>query len=146
MISLQKNVIDMETELKASWSKIPDQRLSLTEDGIAYDGTPFSQVAHSEQLRIAIRIAMALNPKLRVIFISDYSLLDSESKETIRKMSEDEDYQIWAESVDTGEFGFYIEGGLVAKEQKQETTGLIEQAKIIEEHIHKEEGLSDPRD
>jgi len=127
---IEKNVTEMETALKASWSKIPDQKLSLTEDGIAYDGTPFSQIAYSKRLIIAIGIAMALNPKLRVIFISDYSLLDSESKETVKKMSDENGYQVWAESVDTGEFGFYIEDGLVAKE-------------ITE---HKQEEIADPRD
>jgi len=127
---IEKYVIEMDGALKASWSKIPDQRLSLTEDGIAYDGTPFSQIAYSEQLIIAIRISMALNPKLRVIFISGYSLLDSESKETVEKMSNDNDYQVWAESVDTGEFGFYIEDGKVKEE-------------ILK---HKEEGITDPRD
>ena len=128
---IEKNVTEMEMELKASWSKIPDQKLSLTEDGVAYDGIPLSQISYSEQLRIAIRIDMALNPKLRVIFISDYSLLDSESKETVRKMSDKEGYQVWAESVDKdAEFGFYIEDGKVKRE-------------VVE---HKEKSLSDPRD
>ncbi len=125
---IEENINNMEKQLKESWSKIPDQKLSLTEDGVAYDGTPFSQVAYSKRLIIAIGIAMALNPKLRVIFISDYSLLDSESKETVKKMSDENGYQVWAESVDTGEFGFYIEDGLVKEE-------------IIE---HKQEGY--PRD
>jgi len=127
---IDKNVLEMGAALLASWSKIPDQKLSLTEDGIAYDDTPFSQIAYSKRLIIAIGIAMALNPKLRVIFISDYSLLDSESKETVKKMSDENGYQVWAESVDTGEFGFYIEDGLVKEE-------------IIE---HKQEEIADPRD
>jgi len=125
---IDKNVLEMGAALLASWSKIPDQKLSLTEDGIAYEGIPFSQIAYSEQLKVAIGIAMALNPKLRVIFISDYSLLDSESKEAVKKMSDKEGYQVWAESVDTGEFGFLIEDGKVKEE-------------ILE---HKQEGY--PRD
>ena len=127
---IEKNVTDMEKQLKESWGNIPDQKLSLTEDGIAYDGTPYSQIAYSEQLKIAIGIAMALNPKLRVIFIPDYSLLDNGSKKQVREMSDEKGYQVWAESVETGEFGFYIEDGMVKKE-------------IIE---HKEEGIADPRD
>jgi len=48
-----------------------------------------------------------------------YSLLDNESKEMIRKMSIDEDYQIWAETVDdTGTVGFYIEEGEVKAENE----------------------------
>lgn len=128
---IEKSVAELEEGLKTSWAKIPDQKLSLTETGIAYDGIPYSQISYSEQLEIAIRIAMALNTELRVIRISDYSLLDDESKQKIRKMSKDENYQIWVETVDsTGEVGFYIENGEVKKE----------------EEIHIEEGLSDPRD
>lgn len=32
----------MENGLKENWHKIPDQKLSLTETEIAYDGTPYS--------------------------------------------------------------------------------------------------------
>jgi DNA repair ATPase RecN len=106
---------ELEQGLKKSWSKIPDQKLSLTEQGIAYNGIPYSQISFSEQLRVAMKIAMALNPKLRVIRIADYSLLDEESKKAIRQMSKDEHYQVWAETVDeTGEIGFYIENGEIA--------------------------------
>lgn len=80
----------MENGLKENWHKIPDQKLSLTETEIAYDGTPYSQIAFSEQLKVAIKIAMALNPKLRVIRIADYSLLDNESKEMIQQMARQE--------------------------------------------------------
>jgi DNA repair exonuclease SbcCD ATPase subunit len=109
----------MEDGLKETWHKIPDQKLSLTETDILYDGTPYTQIAFSEQLKIAMRIAMALNPKLRVIRISDYSLLDNESKEMIRQMAKSEDYQVWAEEVDeSGTKGFYIEEGKVKAENK----------------------------
>ena len=103
---------EMEDGLKKSWSKIPDQKLSLTEQGIAYDGTPFSQIASSEQLRASMRIAMALNSKLRVIRIADYTLLDEKSKKIVRQMTKDENYQVWGEVVDsTGKVGFYMEEG-----------------------------------
>ncbi len=109
---IEGKLAELEDGLKKSWSKIPDQKLSLTETGIAYNGIPYSQISFSEQLRIAMKIAMALNTKLRVIRISDYSLLDEESKKTIRQMSKDGNYQVWAEEVDdTGEVGFVIEDG-----------------------------------
>lgn len=107
--------------LKENWHKIPDQKLSLTEEGIAYDGTPYSQIAFSEQLKIAIKIAMALNPKLRVIRIADYSLLDNASKDMVRDMAKEFDYQVWAEEVDeTGTVGFYIEEGEIVAEENQQ--------------------------
>jgi DNA repair exonuclease SbcCD ATPase subunit len=114
---IEKSIAELEGGLKASWAKIPDQKLSLTETGIAYDSIPYSQISFSEQLKVAMKIAMALNTKLRVIRISDYSLLDEESKKTIRQMSKDENYQIWAETVDdTGTVGFYIEEGMIKNE------------------------------
>jgi len=36
-----------EDGLKENWHKIPDQKLSLTETEIAYDGTPFSQISRN---------------------------------------------------------------------------------------------------
>ena len=105
--------------LKENWHKIPDQKLSLTEDGIAYDGTPYPQIAYSEQLRLCIKIGMALNPKLKVLRISDWTLLDNRSKEVVRQMAREFGYQIWAEEVDdTGTIGFYIEEGEVKAENE----------------------------
>ncbi len=109
----------MEDGLKENWHKIPDQKLSLTETEIAYDGTPYSQISYSEQLKVCIKIGMALNPKLKVLRISDWTLLDNKSKETVRQMSKEFGYQIWAEEVDdTGTVGFYIEEGEVKAENE----------------------------
>jgi len=114
---IEENVIELENGLKKSWSKIPDQKLSLTEIGIAYNGIPFTQISFSEQMRISMGIAMALNTKFKVIRISDYSLLDDDSRKVIRQMAKDFGYQIIAEEVDsTGEIGFYMEEGEVKKE------------------------------
>jgi len=108
-----------EDGLKENWYKIPDQKLSLTETEIAYDGTPYSQISYSEQLKICIKIGMALNPKLKVLRISDWTLLDNRSKEVVRQMAKEFDYQIWAEEVDdTGTIGFYIEEGEVKRENE----------------------------
>ena len=108
-----------EDGLKENWYKIPDQKLSLTETEIAYDGTPYSQISYSEQLKICIKIGMALNPKLKVLRIADWTLLDNKSKETVRQMAKEFDYQIWAEEVDdTGTIGFYIEEGEVKQENE----------------------------
>jgi len=109
----------MEDGLKENWHKIPDQKLSLTETEIAYDGTPYSQISYSEQLKVCIKIGMALNPKLKVLRISDWTLLDNKSKETVRQMSREFGYQIWAEEVDdTRTIGFYIEEGEVKAENE----------------------------
>ena len=118
------NEIDEQTKikmdgLKENWHKIPDQKLSLTETEIAYDGIPFSQISFSEQLKICIKIGMVLNPDFKVLRISDYSLMDNSSKETVRQMAKEFGYQVWAEEVDeTGTVGFYIEEGEVKTENE----------------------------
>ena len=117
---IKEETTKLEDGLKTNWHKIPDQKLSLTETDIAYDGTPYSQISFSEQLRVAMGIAMAINPKLKVISISDYSLLDDENKSIIRQLSKEFGFQVWAEEVDeTGTKGFYIEEGEVKTENEE---------------------------
>ncbi|GAF96635.1 unnamed protein product, partial [marine sediment metagenome] len=56
---------------------LPIAGLSFDENGVTFAGLPFKQSSASEQLRVSLAIAMALNPELRVIRITDGSLLDS---------------------------------------------------------------------
>jgi len=116
---INEQLKEMENGLKENWDKIPDQKLSLTETDILYDSVPYSQIAFSEQFFIAMKIAMKLNPKLKVIRISDYSLLDNKIRQMIRQMANEYGYQVWAEEVDeTGTVGFYIENGEVKAENE----------------------------
>lgn len=55
---------------------------------------------------------MALNPKLRVIFVRDGSLLDKEGVKAILEMAAAKDYQVWMEyTKDEKGMGIYIEDG-----------------------------------
>ena len=95
-------------------AKMPIEGLSVNDIGVTYNDIPFSQLSSSEQLIVSLCIAMALNPKLRVIRITDGSLLDDKSMNIIKKYAKAEKYQIWVEKVDgTGTVGFYIEEGEV---------------------------------
>ena len=99
-------------------AKMPIKGLSVNDTGVIYDDTPFSQLSSSEQLIVSLCIAMALNPKLRVIRITDGSLLDDVSMSIIKKYAKAEKYQIWIEKVDgSGKVGFYIEEGEVKNER-----------------------------
>lgn len=118
---IEKETAKLEEGLKTNWHKIPDQKLSLTETDIAYDGIPYSQISFSEQLRVAMKIAMVSSKKLNVVSISDYTLLDEKNKEIIRQMAKEFNCQVWAEEVDdTGTKGFYIEDGEVAAENNDD--------------------------
>lgn len=95
-------------------AQMPLEGLSFDEEGVLYQGVPFSQASSAERLRVGIAMAMALNPKIRVIRITDGSLLDSENLELIERMAGEHDFQIWIERVDeTGQVGVTIEDGQV---------------------------------
>ncbi len=96
-------------------ANMPLEGLSFDEERVLFKGIPLSQVSDSERLRVSIAIAMALNPKIRVIRITDGSLLDSENMGLIAEMASEHDFQIWIERVDeSGEVGITIEDGQVA--------------------------------
>ena len=95
-------------------AKLPVQGLGFGDGMVTYSGIPFDQLSSAEQLRVSLSIAMAANPKLRVIRIQDGSLLDTDSLLAISKAAEAQDYQIWIERVDTsGHIGVVIEDGMV---------------------------------
>ena len=81
-------------------AKFPITGLSFDENGVTYKGIPFTQCSSAERLRVSLAIAMALNPKLRVIRIMDGSLLDAENMKVIDSMAKDKDFQVWIERVE----------------------------------------------
>lgn len=98
---------------KIASAKMPLEALSISEDGkVTLSGVPFEQASDAEQLRASIAMAMALNPKLRVIRVRDGSLLDEDSLALVAQMAAEKDYQVWIESVDSsGKIGFVMEEG-----------------------------------
>lgn len=92
----------------------PIAGLSFDTDGVTFNGIPFSQASSAEQLRVSVALAMAANPKLRVLRILDGSLLDTDSLAIIGEMAAENDYQVWIEIVDeSGTVGVVMEDGEV---------------------------------
>lgn len=93
---------------------MPIDGLAFDDTGVTYRGVPFKQCSSAEQLRVSLAIAMATNPRIRVVRITDGSLLDSENMRLIEEMAAEKDYQVWIERVDeTGKVGVVIEDGQV---------------------------------
>lgn len=93
---------------------MPVPGLGFGDGEVTYNGIPFEQASSAEQLRVSMGIAIAANPKLRVIRITDGSLLDEDSMATIAAMAKDSDYQVWVEVVDSsGKLGVVIDDGAV---------------------------------
>lgn len=95
--------------------KFPVPGLSFDDSGVTFNGIPLGQASAAEQLRVSVALAMAANPKLRVLRILDGSLLDTESMQIIADLAAENDYQVWVEVVDeSGKVGVVIEDGQVA--------------------------------
>jgi DNA repair exonuclease SbcCD ATPase subunit len=96
-------------------AKLPVDNMTFGEDELLLNGVPFSQASDAERLRTSISIAIASNPKIRVMRVRDGSLLDEDSMGLLEKVAIDNDFQIWIERVDSsGKVGFVIEEGFVA--------------------------------
>lgn len=111
--------IDAKREKIIQDSNLPVAGLSFGEDVVLYNGIPISQVSSAEQLRISTAVAMAMNPKLKVIRVQDGSLLDSYSMKVLEDMANEKDFQFWIEQVDeSGRVGVVIEDGHVKSDNQ----------------------------
>ncbi len=106
-----------ETLRAAKW---PVAGLSVAHGDVRYNDVPLDQCSAAEQLRVSLSIAMAANPRLRVILIRDGSLLDADNLKAIGAMAGEHGYQLWIERVAPGAAG----------------SVLIEDGRIVEEGVH----------
>lgn len=79
---------------------LPVEGLAFDEvEGVMINGLPIDQLSSAQQLLLACKIATSQNPNMKVIYIKDWSLLDSKSMEEIAEIANKEDYQIFIERV-----------------------------------------------
>jgi energy-coupling factor transporter ATP-binding protein EcfA2 len=99
-------------------AKMPVPGLGLADGAVTLDGVPFEQASDAEKLKVSVALAMASNPKLRVVRVRDGSLLDAESLQLLGDMADTFDMQVWIEKVSDGErVGFVIEDGRLKAEE-----------------------------
>lgn len=98
--AIEKRTADMHAAVAKA--EMPVAGLSFGADEILLGGVPFDQASSAEQLRTSVAIAMAANPKLRVIRVQDGSLLDEEAMRILAEMAAEADYQVWIEVVQSG--------------------------------------------
>lgn len=97
----------------AQW---PVAGLGYDENGVTYQELPFDQIAASEQRRVAVGIACALQPTLRFFFLKDGSLLDDAAKAEFATLAAEHGCQCFMEVVGTGdEAHIVIEDGEVVR-------------------------------
>lgn len=99
---------------KIAQAKLPVEGITFGDGVVLMAGVPFEQASDAEQLRASIAIAMAMNPKLRIVRVRDGSLLDADSMAILAQMAEAHDFQVWIETVASGRPGaIEIEDGHV---------------------------------
>jgi hypothetical protein len=97
-------------------AKIPIEGLNFNESmtEVYFNGLPLENLGEGEQIRLSTRIAMAANPKLRVLLIRNGEALDDAGLKTLYEMAIENDFQIWMARVDTsGKVGIFLEDGVV---------------------------------
>lgn len=95
------------TESKEAKKKIfasnplPVEGLSFDEENVLYKGLPFNEDHHpsSHIIGIGVKIAIAMNPNLKVVMIKDGSLLDKTTANYILQIIEEAGYQLFIEMV-----------------------------------------------
>ena len=110
----QMKALEESKATKLAAVKMPIDGLSVTDDGVIYNGIPLSQVNDAKKLEIGVAISMAMNPTLKVILVRNGSLLDSNNKAFLSKMVDEHGYQVWMEVTDdSGKVGLVIEDGSI---------------------------------
>ena len=79
-----------EKEELVQESNLPLKDLSFDPDkGALYKGRAFNTFSNGERLLIAIKLAQAYQPELRLIYIQDASILDDTNLKMLKKIKED---------------------------------------------------------
>lgn len=94
-------------------SSLPLDGLEMTDDGVMFNGTFFSQLSTAEQIRVSTLVAMSQNPGLRIIIIREGALMNSANLAMIANLANEQGYQLWIEKFqeNASETGIHIEDG-----------------------------------
>ena len=114
--------------LLLSTALMPIPGLSVDESAVTYNGIPISDLSTAEKVRVGASIAVAMNPRAKVILCDDASLLDSKSLAVLREICAG--FQVWTVVNDeNGKEGFFIESGMVREPEKKVDNVLKFEAK-----------------
>jgi len=94
-------------------ASFPIDGLGFNNGDVSFEGVEFSQISMAQKIKVSMSMAIALNPKMKIVRILNGSLLDDDSMKEIEAIAEEKDYQIWIERVADSKSGnaIYIEDG-----------------------------------
>lgn len=119
-LTLAIEAIDEEKEKTISEAKFPVQGLSFGEDGVLFNDLPFEQASGEQQIIVSAAMALAQNPRLRILLIRNGSLLDKKHRTILAKWASENDCQIWLEVVSEDGAGcqVVIQDGMIAEREE----------------------------
>lgn len=78
-------------------AKFPHPSLSVSDEGVLFDGTPFGNLNTAQQREAAFAIATAAQPDLRLVLVKDGDMLDEESLAIIDRIAIERGYTVLVE-------------------------------------------------
>lgn len=80
-------------------AKLPVRGLGVDEDGaLTVDGLPFAECGAAKKLRIAIAIAVASQPRLRLVLLKDAAYLDDDAVAHVARMADELGFHVLLET------------------------------------------------
>jgi predicted ATP-dependent endonuclease of OLD family len=103
VLSDRIDAIDAEKKEIFANADMPVKGLAFNDEGVTYKGLPLCETnqATSVILGVGARIAMALNPNLRLIVVKRGESLDKDRMNALLKICNDQGYQLLIEKVDS---------------------------------------------
>jgi len=107
--------IDAQKQQQLEGAAFPVPGLAFSDDGLTFEGLPFEQASYAQQLRIAVAMGLAANPKLKVLLIKHGNALDVKSMALLSDLAESAGAQVWLERVAESADGVsvFLEAGQV---------------------------------
>lgn len=95
-LTRQMNEKEAEEHRLIAEAGIPVRGLSFDEDGAPLlNGRPLELASGGERIELAVDVALAVNPELRVCLVDEANDLDLEAMDRLRRRAETHDFQIW---------------------------------------------------
>ena len=115
-LSEQLKEIDQHKADGLAAAKFPVEGLNVSDDGITVNGLSFLSLSESEQLWIALRIATAGNPKLKLIFLKNGDAFDDKTLAKVQAYAAENKWTIICDRGrdNSADFGFVFEEGILA--------------------------------
>ncbi|PCC31415.1 AAA family ATPase [Glutamicibacter sp. BW77] len=84
-------------------AEMPVEGLSFDEEGVLYQGVPFSRASGAEQIIVSAAMIIATDPEVRTMVIRNGNVMDERSLQVLQSMCEENNFQAFVEFVSDSE-------------------------------------------